>query len=151
MTACKVQERLVYDTDAGGIAVGAWPNLMKLARRTATALAATLLPPKTRLLLTQPGLIDRYQLVDLLRSIVEAAKDDAAEPILLLVPGHERGVPKIGDTLIPRSATGAVDLDPEGVDRQRSCSSPRGSHRTAILSMITESSTLLSCCGPRSA
>jgi hypothetical protein len=47
------------------------------------------------------GLIDRYQLVDLLRSLVEAAKDDAAEPILLLVPGHERGVPKIGDTLIP--------------------------------------------------
>jgi hypothetical protein len=74
---------------------------MKLARRTATALAATLLPPKTPLLLTQPGLIDRYQLVDLLRSIVEAAKDDAAEPILLLVPGHERGVPKIGDTVIP--------------------------------------------------
>jgi hypothetical protein len=23
------------------------------------------------------------------------------EPILLLVPGHERGVPKIGDTVIP--------------------------------------------------
>jgi hypothetical protein len=98
MAAGKVQERLVYDTDAGGVATGAWPNLMKLARRTATALAATLLPPKTPLLLTQPGLIDRYQLVDLLRSIVEAAKDDDAEPILLLVPGHERGVPKIGDT-----------------------------------------------------
>jgi serine/threonine protein kinase len=101
MAAGKVQERLVYDTDAGGVAVGAWPNLMKLARRTATALAATLLPPKTPLLLTQPGLIDRYQLVELLRSLVEAAKDDAAEPILLLVPGHERGVPKIGDTVIP--------------------------------------------------
>jgi len=68
-------------------ATSAWPNLMKLARRTATALAATLLPPKAPLLLTQPGLIDRYQLVDLLRSLVEAAKDDAAEPILLLLPG----------------------------------------------------------------
>jgi hypothetical protein len=69
-------------------------------------LAATLLPPKTPLLLTQPGLIDRYQLVDLLRSIVEAAKDEAADPILLLVPGHERGVPKIGDTLIPDLLSG---------------------------------------------
>ncbi len=101
MAAGKVQERVVYDTDAGGIAAGAWPNLIKLARRTATAVAATLLPPRAPLLLTQPGLIDRYQLVDLLRSLVEAAKDDAAEPILLVVPGHERGAPKIGDTLIP--------------------------------------------------
>lgn len=94
-------ERVVYDTDAAGMAASAWPNLIKLARRTADALAATLLPPKAPLLLTQPGLIDRYQLVDLLRSLVEAAKDDAAEPILLLVPGHERGSPRIGDTLIP--------------------------------------------------
>ena len=38
--------------------------------------------------------------VDLLRSLVEAAKDDAAEPILLVVPGHERGAPKVGETLI---------------------------------------------------
>jgi hypothetical protein len=52
MTAGKVQERLVYDTDAGGVAIGAWPNLMKLARRTATTLAATLLSPKAPLLLT---------------------------------------------------------------------------------------------------
>jgi hypothetical protein len=81
--------------DALSLATGAWPNLMKLARRTATALAATLVPPKTPLLLTQPGLIDRYQLVELLRSVVEAAKDDAAEPILLPVPGHERGVPRV--------------------------------------------------------
>jgi hypothetical protein len=28
MAAAKVQERLVYDTDAGGIATGAWPNLI---------------------------------------------------------------------------------------------------------------------------
>jgi hypothetical protein len=101
MAAAKVQERVVYDTDAAGFAASAWPNLIKLARRTATALMATLLPPNAPLLLTQPGLIDRYQLVDLLRSLVEAAKDDAAEPILLLVPGHERGAPKIGDTVIP--------------------------------------------------
>jgi serine/threonine protein kinase len=97
MAAAKVQERVVYDTDAGGMAAAAWPNLMKLARRTAAALAATLLPPTA----PQPGLIDRYQLVDLLRSLVEVAKDDAAEPILLVVPGHERGAPKIGDTVIP--------------------------------------------------
>jgi len=98
---------------------GAWPNLMKLARRTATALAATLLPPKIPLLLTQPGLIDRYQLVDLLRSIVEAAKDDAAEPILLLVPGHERGVPKIGDTVIPDLLPGQWTWIPKAWIRQQ--------------------------------
>lgn len=99
--AGKVQERVVYDTDAGGVAAGAWPNLIKLARRTAISVAATLLPPKAPRLLTQPGLIDRCQLVDLSRGLAEAAKDDVAEPILLVVPGHERGAPKIGDTLIP--------------------------------------------------
>jgi len=101
MTAGKIQERVVYETDAAGIAASAWPNLVTLARRTASALAATLLPPTAPLLLTQPGLIDRYQLLELLRSLVEATRDDAADPILLLVPGHERGVPKIGDPAIP--------------------------------------------------
>ena len=106
------------------------PNLVKLARRTAGALATTLLPPKTPLLLTQPGLIVRYQLVDLLRSLVEAARDDAAEPILLLVPGHERGVPKIGDTLVPTYCQGSG----RGSRRRgsaRSCSPPAGSRRAA--------------------
>jgi hypothetical protein len=74
---------------------------VQLARRTARALASTLLPPREPLLLTQPGLVDRYGLDELLHAIVEASKDDAAQAIFLLVPGHEGGVPRIGNTLIP--------------------------------------------------
>jgi hypothetical protein len=76
-------------------------RLAAAASRRAAASSRLELYPRKMAGQREPGLIDRYQLVDLLRSLVEAAKDDAAEPILLLVPGHERGVPKIGDTLIP--------------------------------------------------
>jgi hypothetical protein len=99
--ASRVREDLVYDTDARGAANDEWKNLVTLARRTAKALAGSLLPPKQPLLLTQPGLIDRYQLVELLAAVIEASRDDDADAILLLVPGHEGGVPKIGDTAIP--------------------------------------------------
>ncbi len=99
--AARVREELVYETDAGGAAAEAWPNLVQLARRTSKALASALLPPGEPLLLTQPGLIDRYGLGDFLQAVVEASRDDASQAIFLLVPGHEGGVPRIGDTLIP--------------------------------------------------
>jgi serine/threonine protein kinase len=99
--ASRVREELVYDTDATGAGTEAWPNLVTLAKRSARSLASTLLPPKEPLLLTQPGLIDRYKLTELLQALVEASRDDGSEAILLLVPGHEGGVPTIGDTLIP--------------------------------------------------
>lgn len=101
MTNGKIREGLVYDADAGGIASEGWTNLTKLAKRTATAVAASLLPPTQPLLLSQPGLVDRYGLVEFLRALVEASRSDAAEGIVLLVPGHEGGVPRIGNTLIP--------------------------------------------------
>jgi hypothetical protein len=65
-------------------------------------LADALLPPRTPLLLTQPGLIGRYQLASFLGRLVHAARDfDDAAAILLLVPGHEGGRPTIGDLAIP--------------------------------------------------
>jgi len=97
--------------------------LMKLARRTATAVAATLLPPTTPILLTQPGLIDRYQLVELLRSLVEAAKDDAAEPAAGARPRARRAEDR--RHVDPGPATWAVDVDPEGVDRRAAAARPR--------------------------
>lgn len=101
MTTGRVKENLVYDTDARGVSAEAWGNLVALARRTAKAVGAALLPPKTPLLLTQPGLVDRYGLVEFLQSVVEAAKDDASQAIVVLVPGLEKGIPRIGNTLIP--------------------------------------------------
>jgi serine/threonine protein kinase len=97
----RVRPALVYDTDAAGPASEGWSNLRRLAERTAEALASALLPPRAPLLLTQPGLIDRYGLVGFLRALVRAAERDEAEAIFLLVPGHEGGRPRIGETVIP--------------------------------------------------
>ena len=113
MATGRVQERLVYDTDARGIADQAWPNLLGLAKRTAKALATRLLPPKAPLLLTQPGLIDRYALDEFLRALVEAARTDEAEATFLLVPGHEGGVSRIGATLIPDLLPGQATWVPK--------------------------------------
>ncbi|MBA3458494.1 MAG: protein kinase, partial [Deltaproteobacteria bacterium] len=66
--ASNVREDLVYDTDATGSATEGWKNLLRLANRTAKSLAGSLLPPKQPLLLTQPGLIDRYKLLELLQA-----------------------------------------------------------------------------------
>lgn len=101
MQAGRVQDSVVYDTDALGMTSDAWPKLVSLARRTSKAISKSLLPPTQPLLLGQLGLVDRYGLVDFLREVVDASKHDASEAILLLVPGHERGVPRIGETIIP--------------------------------------------------
>lgn len=113
MKASRVRESLVYDTDASGVAADGWPNLVQLARRTVKAVAATLLPPREPLLLTQLGLIDRYGLVEFLRAVVEASKDDVSQAIVLLVPGHEGGIPRIGDTLIPDLLPGQATWIPK--------------------------------------
>ena len=98
----KVSPSLVYDTDGAGRAGDAWPNLRRLAEATARAVADQLLPPREPLLLTQPGLIGRYQLAGFLDRVVAAARDvDDGEAILLLVPGHEGGRPTIREVSIP--------------------------------------------------
>jgi hypothetical protein len=97
----RVSSALVYATDGQGSVSDGWPNLRRLAERTAEAVAEAILPPPQPLLITQPGLVDRYQLVPFLRRLVKAAENDAAQAILLLVPGHEGGKPMIGDTPIP--------------------------------------------------
>lgn len=102
MAKGRVQDRVVYDADAGGLAAAAWPNLVKLAKRTANALAERMLPPTEPLLLTQPGLIDRYGLTEFLQTLVKTIRDqDAAAAVLLLVPGYEGGTPRIGNTPVP--------------------------------------------------
>ncbi len=98
----RVNPYLVFSTDGVGRLGDGWPNLRRLAEATATAIADALLPAKTPLLLTQPGLIGRYQLTGFLDRLVSAARDaDDGAAIFLLVPGHDRAAPVIGDVAIP--------------------------------------------------
>ncbi|MCX5743172.1 MAG: protein kinase [Proteobacteria bacterium] len=96
----QITEDLVYTTDLQGSTSPDWHKLIGLAKLTAGAVATELFPPKAPLLITQPGLIDRYQLTDFLDKLVAASRDDDSSAIILLVPGNDGGVPIIGDTPI---------------------------------------------------
>jgi hypothetical protein len=63
--------------------------------------------------------------------LVEAAKDDAAESILLLVPGYGRGAPKTGDTVIPNLLPGQWTWIPNR-GSARSWSVPSDSGRAPV-------------------
>ena len=98
----EIDPEVVHETDAAGSAADAWPLLTDLGTQAAAAVARDLLPPKAPLLLTEPGLVHRYQLTDFLRTLVDASRQDDAEAIVLLVPGRGGGTPTIeGKTVIP--------------------------------------------------
>ncbi len=97
-----IDPSVVIETDATGKSADAWGNLTDLAAEAAGQVAASLFPPTAPLLVTEPGLIDRYQLLGFLAEMVAASQDDAAEAILLLCPGHPGLAPTIeGRTAVP--------------------------------------------------
>tara|TARA_R110002096_G_scaffold44524_1_gene119665 strand:- start:26619 stop:30962 length:4344 start_codon:yes stop_codon:yes gene_type:complete len=102
MAAKGIKPEVVYSADQEGPDGSTWGNLAKLATMVSGELAQSALPPKAPLLITHPGLIDRYQLTGFLKALVASSKHDDAEATILLVPGHEGGQPKIeGRTVIP--------------------------------------------------
>jgi hypothetical protein len=96
-------EDLIHLADREGRVGASWPNLLRLVRGAADAVAASLLEPKEPLLLVQPGLIARYRLDGFLRKLIEASKAPDTASIFLLVPSHDMGgIPLInGDLSIP--------------------------------------------------
>ena len=103
MTAKSVAPRVVHETDRLGRSNSnkGWNNLTALARGAADRVIQNLLPPLAGpLLLTQPGLLARYELTGLLQAVIRATAAPEAHAIFLLVPTHERsGVPRIEGTL----------------------------------------------------
>jgi len=99
----RVDPEKVYETDRLGPGSPGWPNLLRLASSAAEEVASRLFPPKEPLLLVQPGLIARFRLERFLARTVEAARDDDARAIFLLVPGRDTGTtPRInGELAIP--------------------------------------------------
>lgn len=99
----RVDPDKVYETDRLGPGSPGWPNLLRLASSAADEVASRLFPPKEPLLLVQPGLIARFRLERFLARTVEAARDDDARAILLLVPGRDTGTTPLinGELAIP--------------------------------------------------
>lgn len=102
VAANEIDPEVVTETDAIGPGDDGWRNLAGLAADAAAEVARVLLPPRAPLLVTEPGLVHRYQLDGFLREVVAASRDDEAAAIVLLCPGHPGKQPTIeGETIIP--------------------------------------------------
>jgi hypothetical protein len=98
----EIDPSVVEETDANGRIDDDWRTLVQLAVDAASDVARLLLPPKAPLLITEPGLIHRYQLDGFLRAMVANSRNDDAAAIVLLCPGHRGTQPTIeGETIIP--------------------------------------------------
>lgn len=96
-----VRGDLIHQADREGAGGKAWRNLLKLSEKAAEQVAASLLPPKSPLLLIQPGPIARYRLTGFLERVAAAAKQDDSAAIFLLVPSHDTGgIPRINSELL---------------------------------------------------
>ncbi len=110
----EIDPDIVHETDAAGPAAEGWRNLTSVCEAAAARVASALLPPARPLLLTEPGLLHRYQLKDFLHALVEASRRDDSAAILVLVPGHEGGTPAIeGQTVIPGLLPGQMTWLPK--------------------------------------
>ena len=96
-----VPDSAVHKADLRGPRGKRWSTLIKLVNDAADEVLAELLPPKQPLLLTNPGLLARYQLSHFIEALIAcAAEDDDAQAIFLLVPAHDvGGIPRINGTL----------------------------------------------------
>lgn len=101
-----VEPSVVYATDREGPKGTDWPNLRDLMRLAASSVLARLLASGEPLVLTDPGLLARYELHDFVRGLVEHTRKDDAPAVFLIVPtDEEAGGPRIrhpeGDLAIP--------------------------------------------------
>jgi hypothetical protein len=102
VAADEIDPAVITETDAIGPGDDGWRNLVDPAANAAAEVGWVLLPPRAPLLVTEPGLIHRYKLDGFLRAVVATSRDDAAEAIVLLCPGHPGKQPTIeGETVIP--------------------------------------------------
>ena len=89
----------VYAFDRSGEFGPGWNGLCDLMRDAAEHALATLLPIRKPLLLTEPGLIARFRLDNLVRGLLDAAAAPDNEAIILLVPASDAaGVPLVNGT-----------------------------------------------------
>ncbi|HCF56402.1 MAG TPA: hypothetical protein DFS52_00195, partial [Myxococcales bacterium] len=89
----EVEAEAVFAADREGPGGAAWPVLLLMMEKAASRLAEKLLSSQQPLILTEPGLLARYQLSGFVDRLVEASQDDAAPTVFFVVPALEETGP----------------------------------------------------------
>ena len=88
--------------DAAGRDSTDFKNLLRLAARAAPRVNEEILALRSPVLLTRPGLMARYDLMDMLVAFSQASGAAGGPPGLwLLIPQDEAGLPQIDGTVLP--------------------------------------------------
>ncbi|MGB8843778.1 MAG: BREX system serine/threonine kinase PglW [Aliidongia sp.] len=100
--ARRVQWPKALSADAAARDSADFKNLLRLAARAAPALREQILALRTPALLTRPGLLARYDLIDLLEELAQTSGSRGGPPSLwLLVPQAATGRPQIDGAVLP--------------------------------------------------
>jgi serine/threonine protein kinase len=101
-TARRVLWPKALAADAAGRDSADFKNLLRLAARAAPRVRDEVLALRTPALLTRPGLLARYDLVDVLEGMAQASGTTAGPPSLwLLLPQQDPGRPRIDNAVLP--------------------------------------------------
>ncbi len=101
-STANVDWNLVLRADAAEPGTRDWSNLQRLVQRTLATLKPLLLNSTAPLLLTNVGLLARYDLMSLVTEIESAAGRPGHTPSLwLLLPSHRQGLPFIDTVPVP--------------------------------------------------
>ena len=100
--ASKVQWPVALAADASPRTSPGFRNLLRLAARAAPRVRSHLLALRMPALLTRPGLLARYELMDLLDAVSQASGTTGGPPSLwVLLPQPDPGLPRIDGTVLP--------------------------------------------------
>ena len=98
----KVDWGIVMKADKAAPSSVDWRNLVRLASRAADRVKAALLEADRPLLLTEPGLLARYELLSVVSELQAAAgRPGRTSAVLLLVPMAQPGAPSIDGVVVP--------------------------------------------------
>lgn len=106
----------VWKVDAAGPDSPEWPDLVDLMKDAARRVVRRLLPAEAPTLLTNPGLIERFGLTELLAALsgvsdIRSESDSAA--LVLLVPTYDAlGAPRINDRMPVPNVMGLTEIIP---------------------------------------
>ena len=101
-TAARVDWNMVLHADAAEPGSRDWTNLQRLVQRTLASLKPLLLNSPAPLLLTNVGLLARYELMALVTEIESSAGRPGRTPSLwMLLPSHTQGLPLIDGVPVP--------------------------------------------------
>lgn len=96
----KIAAEAIHAADREGPGGRHWPLLLKLVHEAEARVASELCATNEPLLLTRPGLLERYRTTRLLEALLARSQADDAGAIFVLVPCHDYGgLPQINDRL----------------------------------------------------